>query len=186
VPATPTYALPYPALADPANGPAAFQSLATTVEDVLETVASGAGITQPACRMMRAAAQSIPNAAWTTITWDTEVIDTGGMWVAGTPTKLIAAVAGIYQVSAMVSFDATTLGASRGVDVLRNDAYLGFQALYMTQGAGRRDAALTSGLVSLTPGQWLTVQVYQDSGSAVNTSTNSATQTAINAHRVSL
>ena len=101
---TPTFALPFPEATDPADVPTDMQQLAQAVEDSIgEPLDARIDVVEarPACRVTRAAVQSIPNAADTALIWDTVRHDEAGaaaLWAAGQPTRLTCKEAGLYTI----------------------------------------------------------------------------------------
>ena len=61
-------------------------------------------------RAYRSTAQSIPNAAFTRVTFEAEVFDVGGYWDAGTPAQLTVPAVGYYLVGAHGAFAVNATG----------------------------------------------------------------------------
>jgi hypothetical protein len=126
----------------------------------------------PTVQLTRAAAQNIPDTAWTGVSWDTEVWDTNTMWSSTAPTKVYARTAGKFLVTQIGSFAATTGGAFRALGIRVN-----------TTSGDPRDAHISNetqsqawvkcltSMVSLTTGQFIEAVQIQNSGAGLNTDT---------------
>jgi hypothetical protein len=66
----------------------------------------------PQARVEKTAAQSIPSniAAFNTLTWESELYDTAGLFDPATPDRLTAPIAGVYAIDAGVRWSANALG----------------------------------------------------------------------------
>jgi len=62
------------------------------------------------CTLRRAAAQTLPDATNTTVSWDTEDVDTDSMWAVGTPTVITIPEDGVWAISATTDGSANTTG----------------------------------------------------------------------------
>lgn len=96
MPTTPTFALPYPAAADPANVPLDLQRLAERTEAVLTPITAAV----PKCGVSLAGAVGFVAATAVPVSWDTEQYDSDNMFVAGAPTRLTVRTAGLYLITA--------------------------------------------------------------------------------------
>lgn len=109
----------------------------------------------------RAANQSIPSAAWTAIAWDTELADSHGFLTpTGTTVTIPAGGDGLYALtaSAYTGLNATARLLITGV----SDNFTGVPDPV----TGCCCPAVTLPLVA---GNTIQVQIYQSSGSAINT-----------------
>jgi hypothetical protein len=70
----------------------------------------GGGGSQYAVRVYRSSTQTISTSTSTAISFDTEIYDHGSMWAVGNPTRLVAPVDGIYQVTCCVQWVANGTG----------------------------------------------------------------------------
>lgn len=126
--------------------------------------------------------QSIANATFTTLLWDTEVFDVGDFRVAGAPGDLVAPVKGIYQVNATGGFPTVFTGRVL-LQFLKNGAVEYGGNLVPT--AGSDDvSAHASTIVQMNAGDVLRVQIFQSSGSAQNTSTSAYAQPTATLHLI--
>ena len=115
----------------------------------------------------RDAWQSIPDATYTTISFDTEVYDYGNMIdIAGYPTRITIPADGIYYVSLALLWQVNATG--------RRDTYIlvnGSTApLYKSDvpSATQSTTQLHSGGIKLSQWDYLELKVYQNSGGALN------------------
>lgn len=115
------------------------------------------------CRLSRVAAQALPDAAVTAVSWDTENEDTSGLWSAGTTITIPATGAGLWAISALVTVVASP------------PAGLGFVSVQIN-GGNRSLAGITFALgapslvVPLSATNTITVSAYAD-GAAATTMT---------------
>jgi hypothetical protein len=120
------------------------------------------------CRLWNNAAQSISNAAWNIITFNTEKWDTDGMHSTVSNTDRITCVtAGVYLAIAVIYFDISSVGnrqliISRGGVVSEINTYEG--------NPPADGGCLCFGfcLISFAAGEWLRLYAYQNSGGALN------------------
>lgn len=64
----------------------------------------------PITAVLYGAGGTLANGAYTSISFDTETIDTDALWAIGDPTKLNFPYAGIWSVSAFIAYDASATG----------------------------------------------------------------------------
>lgn len=111
---------------------------------------------------------SCPNAAWTPVTFDTEVEDDLFGWDVGDPTLITVPIDGIYTISAYVNWT-TSANGMRGVRFLVNDSqtlYDGGEVLDTAGGGGRtQNLAIVK---ELKKGQTVKLSLFQESGGALN------------------
>lgn len=126
----------------------------------------------PSVIARRAAAQSITNATWTLITFDTEDRDTDSMFTLGAADRLTIVTTGLYHVIFKAGFVANTafdrvFQICKGVTV---DVNVFARAAFKS---GNVDGTATvSADIPLVAGDTLSGQVYQNSGGALNTEAN--------------
>ncbi len=115
--------------------------------------------------------QSIPNNTFTNLCFDKTVFDNDSIWGGLSPstcnntaprTKLIAPVAGVYEVNAAVQWD----NDSTGIRMLRITANTGDQATNQVTAAAFT-ANSVSTLVKLASGDFVQAEVLQNSGGAL-------------------
>lgn len=125
----------------------------------------------PAVKVQRQAAQSIANTSVVDVAWDAAVFNPAGLWAAGDPTKLTASADGKWLVVATVIWTVNATGrretivertsptyGSADMAFARDDATGNSQTTWQTVAA----------VLSLAAGDYVKVQVYQDSGGALN------------------
>lgn len=109
----------------------------------------------PYVHVKRTATWTPTTGAWTPIPWTTEVEDSNGFWTVGTPTRLTAAIAGLYQLEVSV-------GSSVASAFVR---YVGYRINGGTQvrianNSGSLAEINAATFVRLTAGQYLEVLYY--------------------------
>ncbi len=121
-----------------------------------------------ACIVYNTANQSIPDATWTALTFNSEESDEEGMHSTTSNTSRITAqTGGLFFLGGTVQF-APASGGKRGIAVRVNNANrLGF---VIVDDAGASDAVTLSTAVPwyLSEGDYAEIVVYQDSGGALN------------------
>jgi hypothetical protein len=111
--------------------------------------------------------QSINDATWTAISWNSEEYDDGSYWDGANPTRITFTNAGKYLVSVNAIFDTNTTGY-RYARVIRN----GNQALELGIVSSRPVVANTrislTILVNAAASAYVELEVYQDSTAALD------------------
>lgn len=122
----------------------------------------------PRCRVTRAAAQSIPNATYTELLWDTERYDTAALHSTVSNTgRLVAPIAGVYEVLCHVRFDAMSAGTDALIELRKNGGFPGIaRDRRCTTGWPHRLHVATH--VYLAAGDYVSAHVIQVSGGALN------------------
>lgn len=135
-----------------------------------------------------AGVQSIPNNAFTAVNIDTEVIDThGGHNPASNPQRYVAQVAGVYELTGVVVFPASgtgTRGAAFGYNSL-SVAITGSEFLIAPAPGFATTITAVSVHVQMAVGDYVTLLAFQNTGSAVNTSSVGAAMNSLAARWVS-
>ncbi len=123
---TTNYALPYPELSDAPNVPAHMGSLAQAVDTRIKATNDAIAALQAAASsgfqntlVYKSTTQSIPTAAWTAVTFDVEIIDTGSGWAVGNPSQMVLQQTGQFVVTGFCGFAANATG-NRGVGLRVN------------------------------------------------------------------
>lgn len=134
----------------------------------LETQESLAVSSNQFLELRLAIAQSIANAVFTLISWDTEVIDTDNMWAIGSPTQINIVTAGDWLLTAQAVFAPNATGG-RQVSIHKNGSTTALAA----SAAGAAGAVLGSAVEAhwdgpLIVGDIITIQCGQDSGAPLN------------------
>lgn len=119
--------------------------------------------------------QSIPDGANTLLTFDTEVVDTAAMHSTGADTdRIICTVAGVYAVTAYSRFSADADGY-RNIYIDHRDssvALLGIPASNVCPGLAATTDLSTSGIVVMAVGDFVRVNIFQNSGASMNVVNN--------------
>ena len=114
---------------------------------------------------------AIPTASWTTLSFNSETHDTDAIHDTATnPDRLTCKTAGTYLVTASVVFADNATGPSRVLRVLKNGDTanpVDYDVAINVAAYGARLQSATLPVV-LAAGDYVTVQVYQDSGAALN------------------
>lgn len=136
------------------------------------------GLTFSAVRVSRSAATSITNAAWNEITFTAEAFDYGSWWSSGTDIVVPAgAIPAGYTTVAIQAHIRTVFAAnatgSRHIRLLLNGTseIAGSQASFATESA----RIFVSDLVVVAAADILTLELYQDSGGALDATFTQAT-----------
>jgi len=124
---------------------------------------------KPIAQLTQPVAQSIPNAAYTALTFTSEVIDRdNGHSTTVNTSRYTAQTAGWYFVSGAAKFAANATG-QRIAAWFVNGVQLDLNR-YQNNGAGlSTNADAQSRLVNLNVNDYLELRAYQDSGAALNT-----------------
>ena len=116
---------------------------------------------------VKAGSQTINNATWTTVQFDTEDFDNLGEFNTGTY-RFTAISAGYYQISTRVLFDnvAWTAGQLVSLAIYKNGASETFLSYdYIPRTATYYYEVEGSSLLELSAGDYIEIKVYQNSGS---------------------
>jgi len=119
----------------------------------------------------RTTAQSISSASWATMSWSTTAYDTDSLWSVGSPTRLTVPTGkgGLWQIQWNVRWNIITVNNVRIMSwpVVNATA----QTAWMTENSTSTSQYQTSGATvnyNLSAGDYIEIQVYQDTGAAVN------------------
>jgi hypothetical protein len=124
-------------------------------------------------RVEQNVAQSIPNAAWTALSWPLEIQDDANVFNPGVPTRFTISISGWYLITAGVEYLANASGVARYLAIYLGGAPgSGFRlavasATPIHAAATARVTVVTS--IYLTVGQYLEIYGYQDSTAPLNT-----------------
>jgi hypothetical protein len=141
---------------------------------ILRNITDSADVAPPRVKVRRSGSLSVATAALTTfvaVPWDTEEYDTAAMHDAASNTsRLIAPVAGTYQVEAMLPFVAAASGVRRAI-LCKNSAGAAGNVLDVDSRAG--DAGTYTPLrlsttLELAANDYVEAFVTQNSGGTVN------------------
>lgn len=130
----------------------------------------GTGVVPPMVIVRRAAAQSIPTTTVTSISFDTEDVDTNAMFTA-TSTNITIQTSGVYLLAGTVQVTSNITGVrdagfqKNGTTI--NSAAGAFAANMQAVNGG--DSVLTlSGIANLVATDIITLYIYQTSGGSLN------------------
>jgi hypothetical protein len=125
-----------------------------------------------AARVYRSSTQSVNNITWTAITFDSEIRDDGGFHSTSSNTdRMTAPATGWYQISANIEFVASSTG-SRMVRFYLNGTTEIARAALASIATYSTFVPLTA-TYYLTASDYVTCDVFQDSGGSLNVGTSS-------------
>lgn len=152
------------------------QDIAATAPITITRGASGTPVTiglnsglQPSALAYNTIAQSIPNATFTALTFDSNIYDNGvhSTTVNNSRFTVPSNSSGWYTVTAQVTWSASAAGATRLIALIKNGA------VYLQQQSAANSGIAMQTCVSwqgrLDAGDYVEARVYQDSGVALNT-----------------
>ncbi len=120
------------------------------------------------CRVVRLGTQSIPDAAYTALSFDTAIHNVGGCWSLVQPTRLIAPRAGYYRAGGGWSRGASqNLTASRHIVAVRANGttYLAATEVHTIANTGVYVAIATDAFY-LAQGGYVEIVAYHNDGAA--------------------
>ena len=130
----------------------------------------GTGVVPPIAIVRRAAAQSITTTSLTKVSFDTEDVDTNGMFTA-TSTDITIQTSGVYLLAATVQVANNATGIRDG-GFQKNGTIINTGAGVLAanmQAVNGGDSVLTmSGIANLVATDIITLYIYQTSGSSLN------------------
>jgi hypothetical protein len=125
------------------------------------------------CACSNNATQSVATSTWTSVSLQSEAIDTSNLHDTVTNNDRIAVTrTGNYQVHGVVEFAANATGIRR-IQLAKNGSALS-QTVVAGPNLGASEPAQvqTQALLALTAGDYITMQAFQDSGGALNLAAN--------------
>lgn len=133
----------------------------------------GGNIIPQSTRIYRATVQSIPNNALTTLSYSNERWDDLGAWAAGSPTKFVVPVTGLYQIGAFVTIENDDVDGVRYADIYNDTSDV---VIAQLAPSGYPPPPGTAELLTLhgetlwkcTQNDEIIARVYQNSGSALD------------------
>jgi hypothetical protein len=120
------------------------------------------------CQLTASAVQSIASGSYVDVTWDLEISDPFQLHsTSSTPANVYIKTPGIYELSCQLSFDVNAAG-SRNIRFTKNNVFIDRTFVTATPPSGIPSALATSFTQYLESGDYVAVQVLQDSGGALN------------------
>lgn len=142
----------------------------------------------PMARLRQTAAQALATGVWASVLWDTEDVDktpSGSGGTAVPSTQYTAQYAGWYSVGGGGAFAASATGR-RGCRITVNSVVANASAaLGPTTAASTCAVPESAEHVYLNVGDICELQLFQDSGGALNTTASAETQSRVNIRWVS-
>jgi len=122
----------------------------------------------PLCaRITRTTLQSIPNNAWTAMSFDFVLFDTGSYFSLLQPTRLTVPSTAKYLIVAR-GFLFPNASGLRGIGIRRNGFSTISTSYFNNLGAAAGTSVLTYTMAALLAGDYVEMMLYQDSGAALN------------------
>ena len=174
----------YPTYGDPANPPAQIQDFAQDVDtDVATLVARRtAALNRPSARVSASANQAIAQNTNVFATFATEEYDNAAMANLGVNNdRLTFTETGIYLVTAEVNFSSNGNATVNGRSLILVANLFGNLAHDSRRGAQNMDTEMTTTALYrvITVGDFIRVEVRQESGAALNISARSFSATKV-------
>lgn len=130
------------------------------VRDSMEAIAR-----PPRVRAWRSTAFTIANAATVYIPFTAVLYDSDNFWSSSTPTRLTLPVSGVWQVDAGFYFQTYAgTGTYRGLSIRLNGIIQATHGMHASTGWALLGVSCE---VQATAGQWLEMEVWQESGVAI-------------------
>jgi hypothetical protein len=143
-------------------------------------------MTRPNAEIRQAVAQSIPNATFTALTFDTKDLDSALGWSSGSNTRYTAQYAGVYAFSGACSFTSNATGI-RGVAWSLNGTLLNQSGTFFTAVSGNTTGVPAPTLsVFMNVGDFMELKAFQNSGGAVLTVVATNNQPFLSVWQVSI
>lgn len=174
----------YPTYSDPANFPAAMQDFAFDVDADVDALVDRqtAALNRPSARVSASANQNIPANTNTILTWATEEYDNAAMSNLGVNNDRITFTeTGIYLVQSEFVFTANGNATVNGRMALLAPNLSPDKAHHSLRGSQTMDVemSITTLYQVVTVGDFIRVQVRQESGAALNVSVRSFSATKV-------
>jgi hypothetical protein len=174
----------YPLYTDPADPQAAIQDLAQDVDtDVAALVArQTAALARASARVSATANQNIPANTNTIVTWATEEYDNAAMANLGVNNdRLTLTETGVYLVTAEINFSSNGNATVNGRSIIFQPNLQPSMGKDTRRGAQAMDTEMTTTVLyqCVTAGDYIRVEVRQESGAALNISARSFSATKV-------
>jgi len=139
-----------------------YASLTANVSGTLPVANGGTAFTTvPYFHVYKSADQSISNASFTTVTFDTEQYDNGGNFASNTFT---APTAGYYYIYSQLVWNGSTNSNYSLNRLMHNGGPANWNAFFQTENSGGYGGRL----ISMSASDTVLVQCYQDSGGSLD------------------
>jgi hypothetical protein len=142
----------------------------STVSAGVKWAAASGGATGAGCYVYKSANQSIPNATFTSVTWDAEWTDSNNIHSTSTNTDRFTVQtgqAGYYFISVNTNWQGSAVGV-RQLIFGKNGTLNYGEPQNGTPNAGGGLSMVNSAFLNLAVGDYITVSAYQTSGGALN------------------
>lgn len=174
----------YPVYGDPADFPAAMQDFATDVDTDVQNLVNQttAALNRASARVSASANQNIPANVNTFVTWAVEEYDNAAMANLGVNNdRLTFTETGIYLIHAEVNFTSNGNATVNGRAMRLIPNLSPTTAWDTRRGAQNMDneESVTDLLQVVTVGDFVRVEVFQNSGAALNISARSFSATKV-------
>ncbi|GAC1535129.1 MAG: hypothetical protein NVS3B1_29590 [Marmoricola sp.] len=123
----------------------------------------------PFAQVYQNSSQSIPNATYTAVTFDTAEFNNDGAWTSGSNTRWTCQTGGTYRVSAQISFNTNATGIREAQYVVNGGAVVTFNASAVSGAATQVVVPVFS--QHFNAGDYIQVNAYQNSGGALTLAT---------------
>lgn len=162
------------AIASPATGLMVFNTTTNRLEKWTGAAWKPVSSTNIGARVNHNANQSISSGSFVALAFNIEQYDEGALHdTAVNNSRLTASVAGKYHVYGSVQWDSNATG-SRALGITTNSGYFAAYDIMHTMTASLQDMSVSS-IVNLGVGDYVQIQVFQNSGSSINILTESRT-----------
>lgn len=170
-------------------GPVSFSTNVTIASSLTVTgnltVVGSFLATVPAVRVTHSATQNVNPSAWTGLNWDTEDFDTANMHsTAANSSRLTFTSSGIYAVGCSVEWPANASN-QRFLRIMVNDAQSAGATAVSSMTSVIIPQSLSATVRAASTTDYVTVQVFQNTGSSIALNANSTTYgVSFWAHRI--
>src|SRR5262245_42411664 len=137
------------------------------------------------CAVRQTVVQSIPNAAYTAVSFDIEDIDPTDLHVSANPTRITIKVAGVYRLAGAGCLAQNATGFRRAAWHINGVTIP--HSIQATLGSGQGTTLiLSSPLMTLAANDYVELKVWQDSTAALSTSVGVGNQSFATVEYVSV
>ena len=140
-------------------------------------------LTVTSCRLRHTSNQSIPDSAFTALSFDTETWDTNAMHSGSAPTRITFPTTGKYFLCGTVSFAANSTGR-RMLDIVQNSSGVMTRVDIPAASSGATWVTASTTVTVTTAGDYAELKAFQNSGGALNSTTSGLTAPIFSAYRI--